>query len=767
MNTEVIPPTESKADSLAARGSSAPNFRSPKESTEPDIALTELWRIARKRKAIILRVTLGLFALAVVGTVIQTPKFRAESTIEFSEENSDSLALNQQRPAQGDTTSMDYALLQKTQVKALLSDTLALRVIEELGMERMPEFTKKGRLAVFSNKHDEEYGLPLERAPYRRVKILNAFHKNLDVAAVPGTRLISIQFMSSDPRVSALVVNTLVKDYKDQYFQNRYTATVEASQWLSRQLDDLRTEVGSSQKKLVDYQKEAGILGTDESHNVVMTRLEEGAKQLMNAQQNRIVAQTIAELVRKGDPEAVSGLLGAVSASSSSQSSNYKSDMSPLALSYLQSLRSQQNQVRMEYAEAATHYGAANPKLLALKSRVDEMDGAIQQEIENLKLRAENDFIGARRTENALRTAFEDEKNEANQLNDSAVQYTILKHEVESSRTLYDGLLTKFKEAALLAGLRSSNIVVVDGALVPDRPARPIVLLNLSLGLMIGLFCGAGTAIVAENLDDTVGTAEEAEEVAGVMALGTVANWGIPSKRHAAQLAVQSGTHESSICVVGKTHSQSAEAFRAIRTSILQSTRPGISTPIVVTSASSAEGKSTVSLNCAAAFAQHGSRVLLVEADMRRPVLNAYLNIKCARGLSSMIQGESCDDLPFVLPSLPKLSVIPAGPDTSSPSELLGSERMKELIKKWRGEYDYIFLDTPPALSFTDAVVLAPACDLVVLVARANLTRRPALLRVSKTFARLRPRVLGVILNAANVDNRDFAAYYSHKSLPN
>jgi len=754
VSTEIILPAAAKSGNLPARRDLAPPPRHTEEAGESDIALAEIWRIARKRKAIIFRVAFGLFALVLVYTFIQTPRYRSESTIEFSEENSDSLALDEQRPTSGDS-STDYTLMQKTQVKALLSDTLGLRVIKEVGLENPLDSARNHFFAIFTRKSADESGLPLERAPYRRVKVLNAFHQNLTATAVPGTRMISIQFMNPDPQISALVVNTLVKDYKEQYFQNRYTATIEASSWLSKQLDDLRTEVASSEQKLVDYQKQAGILGTDESHNIVMTRLEEGAKQLVNAQENRIVAHTIVQLVRNGDPEAVSGLISDLSSASVSTSK--------VALTEIQSLRFQQSEAKMQYAEAATQYGVANPKLMQLKSRVNEIGETIQQEIQKLRLRAENDYVAAQRTESALRAAFEGEKNEANQLNDSAVQYTILKHEVESNRTLYDGLLKKFKEAAVLGGLRGSNILVVDEALVPDRPARPNVLLNLGLGMMIGLLCGVGTAFVVENLDDTIGTADEAEEVSGVRALGVVPSWRVPGRREASELALLPGIRESGICVLAHSRSRPAEAFRAIRTSIIQSTRPGISTPIVMTSASTGEGKSTVSLNCAAAFAQQGSRVLLVEADMRRPVLNAFLNLKLSKGLSSMIQGESCPDLPFALPSFPKLFVIPAGPQTSSPSELLGSERMKELITAWRLEYDYIFLDTPPALSVTDAVVLAPACDLVILVARAKVTQRQALRRVSTIFARLRPRVLGVILDGLDMDNADFAAYYGPK----
>jgi capsular exopolysaccharide synthesis family protein len=418
----------------------------------------------------------------------------------------------------------------------------------------------------------------------------------------------------------------------------------------------------------------------------------------------------------------------------------------------------------MQYAATAAQYGAANPKLGELKIRLDQIDQSIQQEIKNLTVRAENDDAAAQQNERALRAAFEEEKEEANKLNDSAVHYTILKHESESSRSLYDGLLSKFKEAGVLAGLRNSNIVVVDQALESDKPARPIVPLNLGLGLFLGLMCGVGSAFIAENLDDKINSGDDAEAITTLPALGVVPSWKNPvglkiSNGSARALASQSG-----ICVLSFSRSQPAEAFRAIRTSIIQSTRRDVSTSIVFTSALSGEGKSTVSLNCAAAFAQQGSRVLLVEADMRRPMLKAYLNLNCTSGLSSMIRGETCSDVPVKLPSLPTLSIIPAGPPTGYPADLLGSDQMKELVTKWSSQYDYVFFDTPPALSVTDAVVLAPHCNLVVLVARSKVTRKQALHRTCMLFRRLQPRILGVVVNGFDSDSPEFAAYYGYES---
>jgi len=763
METQIIPPGDgaSRTTSPAGNMLERRGRNSPKTYGEPEVDFAGLWRMLYKRKAIIFKVTCGTFALALAYTLIATPKFRSESTIEFNKQNSDSLGLDEQRAMLGDADSIDYIVTQQTQVKALLSETLALRVIKELGLDNHFEHVRRSLLPGFIGRQPEESGLPLERAPHRRVKILRAFDRNLTVKPVAGTRLISVQFLDPDPQIAANVVNTLVKEYKDQYFQNRYSATMEASGWLSKQLDELRGNVESTQQKLVDFQRQAGIMGTDESHNIVMTKLQEVDQQLTNAEANRIVAHTVAQMVRNGNPELVSGLISDSAGSGLINGSiGTVSTVSPMVLNYLQTLRTEQRDLKIQYAASAAQYGAANPKLGELKIRLNQLDQSIQQEIKNLTIRAENDDVAAQENERALRSAFENDKREANKLNDSTVQYTILKHEAESSRTLYDGLLTKFKEAGVLAGLRSSNIVVVDPALLADRPARPIVALNLGLGLLVGLLCGVGTAFVNENVDDKINNADDAEEVAMVPALGVVPTWKLPATRKASITSVKIGIRESGIYIFAYPQSQAAEAFRAIRTSIIQSIRKG--TAIEVTSALPGEGKSTVSLNCAAALALQGSRVLLVEADMRHPVLNASLNLECSSGLSSMIRAKPCPELPITLPSLPTLSIIPAGPASHYPAELLGSEKMKELVTIWKTEYDYILFDTPPALSVTDAVVLAAQCDVVILVARSEVSRRQSLLRTRTLFSRSQSRVLGVIVNGFDLNSPHFAAYYGY-----
>jgi polysaccharide biosynthesis transport protein len=585
--------------------------------------------------------------------------------------------------------------------------------------------------------------------------VLKAYHKNLVVEPVPGTRMISIQFMDPDPDVSAKIVNNLVSDYTEQYFRIRYAATVQASDWLSQQLNELKGQVEKSQQKLADFQRQAGILGTDETHNIVMTRLEQIDGQLTTAQANRILAQAVWQLAQTGDPELLPGLVNVTLSAGSSTTT--------ASMALIQTLRLQQTQLKLQYAEGASKYGSAYPKLIQMQTDLDQSNAAIQTELSNLASRAHNDFLASRQTQDGLQVAFEKAKQEANQQNDSAVQYTLLKHEADSRRNLYDSLSVKLKEAGVLASLRSSNIVVIDPARPSDRPARPIMLLNLGLGLFGGLLCGVVGAMVVENMDETISSPEHAEEISQVSSLGFVPRWNrllAAKKLSKSSEVVAPG---AGILILGQPHCQAAEAYRGLRTSIMQSMRTGECNVLLITSAFQKEGKTTTSINCAAAFAQQGLRVLLVEADLRRPTLCSQLSLNSTNGLSSLISGGTSSGLPLKVPGLSYLSIIPAGPRSGYPAEILGSLRAKALITQWRSEYDYIFIDTPPVLSVTDAAVLAPYCDGVILIARSGITTKKTLKRAVELFRRTQTRIVGTVLNAFDVESADYHHYLGYK----
>jgi capsular exopolysaccharide synthesis family protein len=739
----------------------APVF--PNSEPVVTVSFAELWGILRKRMWIVAATTCSFFALGLAYTLLVTPRYESASTIQFNKESSDSLTLEDPHAMVSAANPMDYQLTQQTQINTLMSDTLALQVIQDLKLENRPEFSPKPSWPGFkpfwasSTISPDESQLPLEKATHRRARVLKIYHKNLKVDAVDGTRIIKISFLSPDANVAADVVNSLVSDYQEQQFRTRFAATAQVSDRLSKQLEDLKDQVTASQEALVQYQKQAGILGTDETHNIVMTRLEEADKQVIDAEGNRILAQAVWQLARSGNPEFISDLAAT------------KSVTDPTKQSLIETLRAQQSQLKVDYAQTAAKYGSSHPKLIQMQHELNQLDANIQVEVQNLATRAQNNFLTAQQNETALRTSFERAKADANVLNDKSVEYSIMKHEAESKRDLYDSLFKQLKEAGVLAGLRSTNIVTVDPARPSDRPAKPVVPLNLALALFGGLLVGVAGVFVAENCDDTVTTPDDAEQITMVPALGLIPRYKIRKLLPPPQKLVGPalpGPSKREAVVLSRPQSQVAEAYRIVRTSLMQASRRGACNVFLVTSALPGEGKTTTALNCAAALAQQDQRVLLVEADMRRSNLDSKLNMNSQGGLSSLVGGRPSSVVPVKFPSLPTLSVLPAGPRPSNPAELLGSPQMAERIKEWRANYDFIILDTPPVLSVTDAVVLSAHCDAVILVVRSGVTTKQSLIRVRDIFMRSRKRIVGVVMNAFDLKSVNHYLYLGYKDNP-
>ena len=696
---------------------------------EAEFSLGALWRVL-----VVRRRTVGwlVFAGAVAALVISlcmTTKYAAQSNIEINPENVATLEVSNE-PVSG--PEPEYAVTLATQASVLESDTLTLQVIQQLNLEER----EKARVRFSFFGFSDEDQLPLEQSPARRTRLLKRFHKNLSVRVLGGTRILQVSYLDRDPVLAAAVVNTLVNDYLEQYFQTRYTATRQASDWLSKQLADLKNDVESSQQRLVDYQKQTGILGESETNNVVMAKLEELNKQLSAAEANRIVKQAVWQLAKTGDPELISSIAGSSFVQGVGAANN------PAQLGLLPTLRAQEAQLKADMAQTSARLGPSFPKLMQMKSQLHDLQGSIDLEIGKLASRAENDYVAAKSAEDMERALFEKQKEEANQLNDSAIQYGILKREVDASRDLYQGLLGKLKQAGVLAGLHSSNIVVVDPARPAAKPTSPNYGLNLLLGLAAGTLAGMGMALIQDGTDRAIHSPRDIQQVAGLRALGVIPE--------ATPEALQSA--------------EVAECFRALRTCVQLSSIDRPPKVIVVTSALPREGKTTVSVHLAQVLAQQGERVLLVDADLRRPSLHVQLLANANEaGLSSFL-AQSAEELGAVpVHDLGSgLHVLSAGPRPPFPAEMLGSRRMALLTASWRHEFDYVVFDTPPVLSVTDAVVLSRYADAVLLVARAHSTSGDALLRAREILEESHAPVLGAVVNGMDFHSSGYAQYFGY-----
>lgn len=708
----------------------------------------EYLRILVKRKWIVVGCFATIFSVVAIASLKSTPVYEASGTIAV---NKPDTTLNFQNST---TLSLDYfdPTELDTEVKILQSDLLAMQVIRELNLDRRPEFANEAPPSP-STSGDLSPD-PLQSDPARASSMIGGFKGNLRVNLSPNTRIIEVHYRSADPQMAANVVNTLMQTYVENNFKARFESTMQASDWLSKQLVDLQMKVETSQEKLVRYQKEHEILGADEKQNITMEKLDELNKELTAAETERMDKEAAYRLVESGDPEAIASSLNAVE-------DNVQSSTALLGL-----LRSKEADLKIQVAELNTQFGPSYPKLSILNNQLKEVDSQIQTETKKVVSKLRGQYSAALERENMLHEALDRQKQEANKLNESAIEYTLLKRDVDTNRQLYEGLLQKLKEAGVSAGLKSNNFRIVDGARPPTAPIEPNIPRNLLFAAVLGLASGVGLAFLLEGLDNTVRTTEQAQMISGVASLGMIplGSKGARDGSNPKRLVIAASKEAVELVTQVRPQSQMAESYRALRTSLLLSNIGAPPKVIMVTSALPQEGKTTTSINTAVVLAQKGVRVLLIDADLRRPSIHKTLGMGPHSGLSNALTGSTTLEQAITRSTiLPNLFVLPAGTPPPNPAELLASANMRDVLNQLRDQYDHVVIDTPPSLSVTDAVVLSPRADAVVLVIRSGQTTKQALRRSRDILMQVNAKVVGVLLNAVDLSSPDYYYYYEYQ----
>jgi len=702
------------------------------DSHDAQLSIVQLWHVIQKRRWLVLGTLAATVLLAAAVSLLLPKRYDATSRLLLDLEGSEDLGLDQVVMPIG----IDLDTKLQTQIKIVQSDTIANSVIKQLGLHRNPGFA--GKQAAASGQEFDSLNLQ------NRARLTGQLHRYLTVQLIPKTEILEIHFRNSDPKLAADVANAVANTYIEHNFQTKYQATQQTSEWLTKQLDDVRKNAEAAQEKVISYQKKTGLLGTDETHNIIIDRLELLNKALSDAQGDRIIKEAKYRIAMTENPELIANI-------------------APESL--LGALYKQRAETRSEYAQLAAKYGAAYPRVVQLQSQLSELDSSITDEIRKVSETLRAEYQAALNSEHMLQASFEKQKDDAYKMNQDAIQYGIMRREVESSRDLYQGLLKKLKEAGILAGLKSSNINIVDPASVPVDAVEPRILLNLVLGCLGGLLVGLALAFVVENVDSSIRTPEDIETYCSLPSLGIIPSVAMTRDDRAAQKSLVGTRQPQLILPVTMQHrnSGSAEAFRALRTSLLLSS-PG--TPpqvILVTSAMMQEGKSFTSLNLAVVLSQTGQKVLLVDSDMRRPTINKYLGVSPNRGLSACLAGtEDSAAMIIKVEEIPGLHIMPAGHMPPYPSEMLASEAMPRLVKGWRDEFRYIVIDTPPVLAVTDAVVCARIADATVLVARSEKTGRQSLVRARDLLKKAQANIAGVVVNDLSFDSVEYRQYYGY-----
>jgi capsular exopolysaccharide synthesis family protein len=696
--------------------------------------------ILRKHQWLILSFLLAIVTIVSIATFRMRPVYIATARIEIDRENANIL------PFQG-ADSYDYMMdlenYIETQSKILTSETMALQTIRNSGLASNPGFSggsgpseaiATGSLA--NQKYPPEVG---------------AFLGSLSVKRVPNTRLMDVSFESTDPQLAARMVNAHLETYIEQNYRRSYEATTQASRWLAGQLDELKIKVEKSENARIEYERQNQIWTVDDKQTMTTQRLGDLNKELTDAQSDRIKKQALYEFAKAGELEAVPQLRNNA---------------------VLQDLQRRRSDLSIQYTDAVNQYGPNFPKVQRIQAQIKDVNEQITRQSKSVIVELENDYRAALQLEELRSKTLDQQKADTNVMSEKMVQYNILRREAEANKALYDGLLTKLKEAGISAGLRSSNVRIVDPAMIPSTPARPAKARNIALAFLVGLVGGIGMALLREYLDNTVKTPDDVETLARLPSLAVVPAFGdgASSKKLAGLLTeASSNGHDKRIELVAQhlPKSNIAEGFRALRTALLLSQPDRPPQVILVSSALPREGKTTVAANLAVTLAQLGDKTVLVDADLRKPGIGRLLNLGTGKyaGLSSYLAGVSSLDLITVpYPAIPNLAAIPTGPLPPNPADLLSSHRLTDAIAELRTKYKFIVLDSPPIMAATDAVILSVQADGVLLVVRSGETPKEAFTRTCDLLTSVKSHLLGVVLNAVDASAPDY--YYSYRYYP-
>lgn len=697
--------------------------------------------ILRKHKWLILSFLVAVVTIVSIATFRMKPVYVATAKIEIDRENNI-------LPFQGADSydlMVDLDNYIETQARILTSETLGLQTIRNLGLAGNPEFSGSTSSEAIAAGSLENQKLPPE---------IGAFLGSLTVHRIQNTRLMEVSFESTDPRMAAQILNAHLRNYIEENYKSRYEATADASRWLQEELTELSQKVRKSEDARIQYERNNQIWAVDDNNdknNVTTERLAELNKQLTDAQSESLKRQALYQFAESGDVDAVPQIRDNGT---------------------LQEMQRKRADLAVQYSDLVNQYGPNYPKVQRLQAQMKEVDDQMVRERKGIIAQLESEYREAKQHEELLSHVLDQQKSEVNAMSEKMIQYNILKREAEANKALYDSLQTKLKEAQISSGLKSSNIRIVDPAMIPSTPSRPAKSRNIALAFLVGLVGGIGLAFLREYLDNTVKTPDDVETLARLPSLAVVPVFGegaAEAKRNGWRGIAHGNGHDRRIELVAQhlPKSQMSEAFRALRTALLLSQADHPPQVILVTSALPREGKTTAAANLAVTLAQLGDKTVLVDADLRKPGVDRLLNLGSGKyaGLSSHLAGVSSLDLVTVPhPAIPNLAAIPTGPLPPNPADLLSSNRLAEAISELRKSFKFIVVDSPPIMAATDAVILSVQADGVLLVVRSGETPKEAFVRTRDLLVSVKCHMLGVVLNAVDSSAPDY--YYSYRYYP-
>jgi len=711
---------------------------------EQEIHLRDYLRVILKRRVVVAIFFVVTVLAVLIGTLRMTPIYEASTQVLVEKNESTSLTKNPYY------TGYDPEFFE-TQRQLILSQSVARKVVAILELDKkwksyFPDKenkaslfgTLKGKLKTLFKKSDPAdegtakagSAIPREK-PTEADRIADQLRADITVTPVKESRLMNIGFQADQPDFARLVANTIADAYKEEVMAIQMEASGYALKWMTRKAEEERANLARAEKALQHYMKQHDIVTVEDKVTILPQQLSELTSKLANAQaQTNVVANIYRQIeevrTAKGDIESLPTI------------ANHKG---------LQEIRENARKAEQVVAELSQKFGPKHPTMIEARSKLGDINRQKHAEITKIINSVKNEYDVAEAQEKTLRAALAGIKGETQALNEKMTEYNILKRDVDTNRSLYDALILQSKEKGVTENTQKINVWMTQVAQTPESPIKPKKMRNLLLGLVLGLFGGVGCAFFVEYLDNTVKDPEEAEHRFGLSVVGVIE-------------LLKKG-QDPDVFVKEEPSSSFAESYKSLRTAILLSSADRPPKRLMVTSMSPQEGKTTTSLNLARSLAQTERRVLLIDADQRRPRLHKAFGLANTVGLSSHLSG-AVDTLPVQATAEANLSVLTSGPIPPNPSELLGSQRFEQLLETLEQQFDFIVIDSPPVLSATDSLLISKLAESVVVVCRSGATTYDRLHRGLKNLREINPHILGLVLNAMDMEKTDYYSYYGY-----